>query len=340
MGIIYGKKIGAGIGYGGDPPMSVVDGSLNAFVSEQGTSSPTITIQWANPEDENWAGTLIVRKSGDIPASVNDGVQVYDGVNNSCTDTGEYGETYYYRAFTYNERRKYNTKSVSCSILPIAEISGEDLNVGAKIRFQYNGMDANLVVVQIGRPTSDYDESCDGIWCRIERAFGDSAIMNASGYSITEYRNTRMHKTELPDRFNKISEQLKNKIKTIKILDGFGFSIQSIETNLFLLSSKEMGLSGVSEPKGTVTLDYYKSGDTSRCVVYDELGTSPVEYWTRTIGSSIPNGQQQSSCLVNTSGNISTAYVTASKKVVFCFIIPKDTKFSANPNEDGSYNLM
>lgn len=339
MGIIYGKKIGAGIGYGGDPPMSVVDGSLNAFVSEQGTSNPTITIQWANPEDENWAGTLIVRKSGDIPASVNDGVQVYDGVNNSCTDTGEYGETYYYRAFTYNERRKYNTKSVSCSILPIAEISGEDLNVGAKIKFQYDTWETTATLVQKGRPSPSYNANTDGLWFRFDQVLETSPMANSTS-TINKYSTSIVHTNVCPSMVNKISDPLKNKILTVSVPSRVAANgNQETEVQLFCPSLSELGFASGIWAVGSV-LEYYSSGTADRRLVYDSKGITPQTYWTRDGTLSVPNGDTNKFYAIGENGNYTAQTCNLNYGVPPLFIISKDTKFSANPNEDGSYNLM
>lgn len=73
----------------------------------------TATLTWTAPttdEDSSFVGTRIVRKVGSTPQSKSDGTVVYEGTALTYTDTGlTDGTTYYYRAFAYNAKNKYQT---------------------------------------------------------------------------------------------------------------------------------------------------------------------------------------------------------------------------------------
>ena len=71
---------------------------INNFYATIGDASVRLT--WSNPADGNYAGVVIIRKTGSYPISKSDGVRIYDGTGTSITDTGLInGTQYYYRAF-------------------------------------------------------------------------------------------------------------------------------------------------------------------------------------------------------------------------------------------------
>ncbi len=62
-----------------------------------------IVLQWTNPNNADWKGTRILRKTAGYSTSANDGVVVYDGRNATVTDNGlEPNTAYYYVAFAYD----------------------------------------------------------------------------------------------------------------------------------------------------------------------------------------------------------------------------------------------
>lgn len=69
-----------------------------------------VGLSWSNPDDTDFVGVKIQRKTGGYPVSEEDGTTAYDGVGTSFTDSGLVNETtYYYRAFTYDFDDNFQT---------------------------------------------------------------------------------------------------------------------------------------------------------------------------------------------------------------------------------------
>lgn len=98
-------------GGGGTPQLC---GQVENFKVMPGTTALTAVLSWTAPspdEDNSFVGARIVRKTGSAPTGINDGTIVYEGTALTYTDTGlTDGTTYYYRAFAYNARTKYQTE--------------------------------------------------------------------------------------------------------------------------------------------------------------------------------------------------------------------------------------
>jgi photosystem II stability/assembly factor-like uncharacterized protein/Mg-chelatase subunit ChlD len=93
------------------PPGSVIN--LTADV----ISSTSVLLQWDNPTDSDFAGTVVRRKTGDYPAGPADGTLVYQGTGTSVTDDSlTAGATYYYAAFAYDSSGLYSSTGPSSRV--------------------------------------------------------------------------------------------------------------------------------------------------------------------------------------------------------------------------------
>lgn len=73
-----------------------------------------IQLEWTNPSDRYYAGTVVQRKTGSYPESALDGIRVHTGTGNSFVDSGLAPKTtYYYAAFAYNAEGLYSSYGLS-----------------------------------------------------------------------------------------------------------------------------------------------------------------------------------------------------------------------------------
>lgn len=101
-----------------DVPLNDVS-NANVYVSDN-----TATITWTDPGNlvvngvliSTWSGTLVVRKAGSAPSNKDDGTVIVNSTtlnqyaSSGYTDSNlEYGTTYYYRFFPYNNNGTYTS---------------------------------------------------------------------------------------------------------------------------------------------------------------------------------------------------------------------------------------
>jgi len=93
-------------------------GKVTGLVATEGDSE--VGLDWDNPGDGDLAGVRVQRKAAQYPSSPTDGVTVYDGPGESCSDTGlANGTAYYYAAFAYDGGPNY-AAAATAKATPVA----------------------------------------------------------------------------------------------------------------------------------------------------------------------------------------------------------------------------
>lgn len=285
-------------GGGGTPQLC---GQVENFEARFGNLSATLS--WAAPspdEDNSFVGTRIVRKIGSAPTGINDGTAVYEGTALTYTDTGlTAGTTYYYRAFAYNAKKKYQTEYRVINQTAIALNSN----------FADNTWETIIDVCQIGSVPDTWvagdskTMTIDGVNYQFDiigknhdtytaggiapltfglhDCYGKTYPMNSSKTNSTGWDHSKMRKETLAAILAKMPENIRNGIRPVNKLTATSGSDSTIKTasdKLFTFSEMEVyGSTTYSHSGEGKQYDYYKAGNST----VKKVGSTASKWWLR-----------------------------------------------------------
>ena len=167
--------------------------------------------------------------------------------------------------------------------------------VGSTIKLKVNGSARNFIVVHQGKPSSVYDDSCNGTWLLMKDIY-ESRQWDSS--NTNDYANSTIHSYLNSTFLNLFESNIKNAIKQVKIpyRKGHGTSktvtsgSNGLSAKIFLLSATETSFSYSYMPSGEgAELAYFKgcvdNGSDSRRVAY--LNGSATGWWLRSPGCNV-----------------------------------------------------
>lgn len=140
--------------------------------------------------------------------------------------------------------------------------------VGSTVKLKVNGTAKEFIVVHQGKPSSLYDDSCNGTWLLMKDIYENRVWQSGN---INKYESSDIH-TYLNNTFlNLFDSNIKDAIKQVKIPyrknGGSGGTNQSgangLSCKIFLLSGYEVGwTSGDNQyfPQDGAKLSYFESG--------------------------------------------------------------------------------
>lgn len=163
--------------------------------------------------------------------------------------------------------------------------------VGSIVKLKVNGTAKEFIVIHQGKPSSLYDESCDGTWLLMKdiyenRQWHSSNVNNLENSTIHSYLNGTF--------FNLFDSNIRDAIKEVKLPyrknGGSGGSDQSgangLLCKIFLLSGYEIGFTTSDNPYFPVDgakLSYFESGTgtsaNNKRIAY--LNGSAAFWWLR-----------------------------------------------------------
>ena len=161
--------------------------------------------------------------------------------------------------------------------------------IGSTIKLKVNGSARNFIVVHQGKPSSVYDDSCNGTWLLMQDIYENRAWHSSN---TNDYANSTIHSYLNSTFLNLFESNIKNAIKQVKLpyRKGSGTSTtvtsgsNGLSAKIFLLSATETSFSFSSMPRGEgAELAYFKgcadnSSDSKR-VAY--LNGSATGWWLR-----------------------------------------------------------
>lgn len=203
--------------------------------------------------------------------------------------------------------------------------------VGSTVKIKVNGAAKDFIIVHQGKPSSIYDDSCNGTWVLLKDIYTTSTFGSNNSYkdsSITSYLNSTF--------YNLIDSDIRAVIKQVKLPytngTGSGGSVASgasgFSTKVFLLSGTEVGFSGLSymNTEGA-KLSYFDSA--SKRIAYN--GSSAAVWWLR---SPLTNSTGSIWCVRSVGGYVGWSY-GGSCGVRPAFILPSELSVS----DDGTVSV-
>lgn len=167
-----------------------------------------------------------------------------------------------------------------------------DLAVGTRMIVLRWGRPVPCIVIHQGKPSADYDDSCDGTWLMTESILSEaqwSGAADLTSYSMSNANNVCLNWIAMLD------EPGYSAVKTVKPPNyGAAYVLHpehydDFEAKAFLLSSAEVGVQdsytihGVPAGKDGAVLDYFKDCGAAaepKRVAY--LNGTATAWWTRT----------------------------------------------------------
>ena len=167
--------------------------------------------------------------------------------------------------------------------------------IGSTVKLKVNGSARNFIVVHQGKPSSVYDDSCNGTWLLMQDIY-ESRQWDSS--NTNDYAKSTIHSYLNSTFMNLVESSVKNAIKQVKIpyRKGHGTSTtvtggsNGLSAKIFLLSATETSFSYSYMPSGEgAELAYFKgcadhSSDSKR-VAY--LNGSATSWWLRSPGCNV-----------------------------------------------------
>lgn len=320
-------------GGGGTPQLC---GQVENFeVVSLGNNSLKLTWTAPNPDEDNsFVGARIVRKTGSAPTGISDGTVVYEGTALTYTDTGlTAGTTYYYRAFAYNARTKYQTElrvvSMTATNLKlnfadntwdeIVDACHNNTVLNSWVAGDSKAMTIDGVNYQFDIVGKNHDTYTAGgiapLTFGLHDCYGTKYPMNSSGTNSTGWNGSEMRTETLPAILAKMPVNIQNGIRAVNKLTATSGSSSTIKTasdKLFTFSEMEVYGSATKSYSGEgKQYDYYKAGNSK----IKKVGSTASRWWLR---SPRANGSDYF-CEVSADGSIGSRVVSDSGGVCFGF---------------------
>lgn len=201
--------------------------------------------------------------------------------------------------------------------------------VGSIVKLKVGGVAKEFIVVHQGKPSSIYDDSCDGTWLLMKDVYENRKWHSSN---VNKYESSDIHAYLNSTFLNLFESNIRDVIKQVKIPyrsgGGSGGSDQSgangLPCKVFLLSGYEVGWTTSDNgyfPENGAKLSYFESGTGSSAnnKSIAKLNGSAAFWWLRSA-----TGGTSSVWGVLSNGGYSSDYASSSYGIRPCIILPSD----------------
>ena len=212
--------------------------------------------------------------------------------------------------------------------------------VGSIVKIKVNGASKDFIVVHQGKPSSVYDDSCNGTWLLMKDIYENRAWHSSN---TNDYANSTIHSYLNSTFLNLFESNIKNAIKQVKIpyRKGHGTSTtvtsgsNGLSAKIFLLSTTETSFSYSYMPRGEgAELAYFKgcadNGSDSKRVAY--LNGSATGWWLRSPGCNVTSNR---ALVVGSAGTSGDTNCASSRGIRPALILPSTLLVS----DDGTVSV-
>lgn len=357
--MIYGEELGAGgISTKTIPPQGL-NLTLKGGNGKIDCTFTGITSEWL------YLGQYyrLIAKPGSAPTSPMDGVQVKDvqvgaigdAVISASIEGLTNGVQYYVRLYVRGENGWQTSVDAVGTATPVAGIAISTLAVGSEVKIKLGGVPYNHLVVHQGKPSSIYDDSCNGTWMLCKEIF---EMRQWHSSNVNDYANSTIHAYLNETLYNEFDLAVRAAIKQVKIPYTSDVSNKTVATNeaglsakIFLPAGFELGLSSgfywtSYMPDDGARWAYFEAGinvvANNKRIAYKE-GTA-TSYWTRspvwnktaTVWYVYPDG----TCSYPNGSGSGASCINITIGVRPALILPADFRLNPEPNPDGSYSPL
>lgn len=173
-----------------------------------------------------------------------------------------------------------------------------NLSVGSSVFCNVNGVKTEFIVVNQGKPSDMYDDSCNGAWLLMKDVYENTAW---NSYERNTYETSTIHSYLNSTFFGRLDSNIQEAVKQVKIpyVNGTGGSAVASGANglsckVFLLSGYEVGCTSGDQqylPQDGAKLDYFESGTgtSANNKRIANLNGSATNWWLRSPRTSNAN---------------------------------------------------
>lgn len=219
---------------------------------------------------------------------------------------------------------------------PAGGATAGSLAVGSSVFTNVNGAKTEFIVVHQGKPSSLYDDSCNGTWLLMKDSYEQSQWHSSN---VNKLESSTIHSYLNSTFLNLFDSNIKDAIKQVKIpyrknggSDGTNQSgANGLSCKIFLLSGYEVGWTSSDNqyfPQDGAKLSYFEAGTgtSANSKRIANFNGAAAKWWLRSPSTS----STASVWRVVDDGNYDYRSATFPIGVRPAFILPSETKISKN----------